>query len=286
MPEQQESTGKRWTDRLGRTIAPPVEEREWREVSWEVSERGVLAITMRRPARLNAITFTMLREIEELVRDAACKPAIRVITIRGEGTRAFSSGDDLTDMEPAVRFDSPHSTHHKLIPALRAAPQPVVALLSGYALGAGFELALACDFRLAADNLKIGDYRARRALGSIAGASWFLSRIVGQGRALDLLLTGRHLSAQEALEWGLVTRTWPLATFAREAASFVETLAQLPTGALGAHKQALEYSMVHGLRDSLSNEFETFAQYYNEAEDVLEGRASFHERRDPVYRGR
>ncbi len=286
MPQEQGSTGKRWTDRLGRTIAPPVEEREWREVSWEVSEQGVLAITMRRPARLNAITFTMLREIEELVRDAAQKPAIRVITIQGEGTQAFSSGDDLKDMEPVVRFDSPHSTHHKLIPALRAAPQPVVALLYGYVLGAGFELALACDFRLAADNLKIGDHRARRALGSIAGASWFLPRIVGQGRALDLLLTGRHLSAQEALEWGLVTRVWPLAAFAQGAANFVETLAPLPTGALNAHKQALEYSMVHGLRDSLSNEFETFARYYDEAEDVLEGRASFHEQRDPVYRGR
>ena len=280
------SEEKRWEDRLGRPIAPPVEEREWREVGWEVTASGVLAITMRRPEQLNAITFTMLREIEELVTDAAGKPEIRVITIRGEVSRAFSSGDDLKDMEPVVRFDSPHSTHHKLIPALRAAPQPIVALLEGYALGAGFELALACDLRLAADNLEIGDHRARRALGVIAGASWFLPRIVGQGRALDLLLTGRHLSAEQAVAWGLVTQAWPAAEFAEGAGEFVEMLAQLPTGALGAHKRALEYSMVHGLRDSLSHEFETFAAYYDSAEDVLEGRASFRERRDPVFKGR
>ena len=280
------SEAQRHTDRLGRPIAPPVEEREWREVGWEVADSGVLAITMRRPDQLNAITFTMLREIEELVTDASSKPEIQVITIRGEGTRAFSSGDDLKDMKPTLRYDSPHSTHHKLIPAMRAAPQPIVALLHGYALGAGFELALACDFRLAADNLEIGDHRARRALGVIAGASWFLPRIVGQGRALDLLLTGRHLTAEQAVAWGLVTQSWPMAEFETGAAAFVDKLANLPTGALAAHKQALEFSMTHGLRDSLSHEFETFARYYNEAEDVLEGRVSFLERREPSYKGR
>lgn len=264
---------------------PPLEERRWQYVDWDLSDGGVLSITMARPEHLNALTFPLLREVQALIRDAAARPEIRVVALRGQGTRSFSSGDDLKGMDAEPGVDNAHTVHHQLVMAIRALPKPVVALMYGYALGAGFELALACDFRLAAGNLEIGDHRVQRAIGLIAGASWFLPRIVGQGRALDLLMTGRHLDAQEALEWGLVNRVWPVAEFESGAAQYLETLAQLPTMTVATHKAAVEYAVTHGLRDSLAHEVAVSAPN-RLTEDAAEGRSSFLEKRDPVFRGR
>jgi enoyl-CoA hydratase/carnithine racemase len=264
---------------------PPLEQREWRHVLWEISDDGVLAITLNRSERLNALTFRMLREIHQLVEHARATPAIRVVTLRGAGTRAFCSGDDLKGMEPEPGIDSSATVHHQLITALRELPKPVVALVCGWALGHGFELACACDFRLCADNVEVGDHRVTRAIGLNGGSSWFAPRIVGYGRALELLMTGRHLTAEEALAWGWAHRVWPLAEFDARAAEYVAMLARLPTIAVGVFKAAVEYSAAHGLRDALAQELVLSARNRG-TEDAAEGRRSFHEKRVPVFKGR
>lgn len=187
------------------------------------------------------------------------------------------------DAEPGV--DNAHTGHHQLVVAIRELPKPVAALMYGYAFGAGFELALACDFRLAADNIEIGDHRVTRAIGMVAGVSWFLPQIVGRARALELMMTGRHLNADEALEWGLVNRIWPIDEFEAGAAEYVAMLAALPTIAAGAFKGALEYATTHGLRDSLAHEL-LITQRNRGTEDAAEGRRAFIERQEPVFRGR
>jgi 2-(1,2-epoxy-1,2-dihydrophenyl)acetyl-CoA isomerase len=279
-----QETAREWID-INRPTLPPVEQREWRHVLWQVSDTGVLALTLNRPERLNALNYRMLREIHQLIEHASNTPAIRVVTIRGQGTRAFCSGDDLKGMEPDPGIDSSQTVHHPLLLAIRHLPKPVVALVYGWALGHGFELASACDLRLAADNIEVGDHRVTRAIQLNGGSSWFLPRLVGRGRALELLMTGRHLNAREALEWGWANYVWPMAEFEERAAAYVDMLAQLPTVTVGVYKAAIDYSEEHSLRDSLAHEL-ALGQRSRTSEDAIEGRRSFHEKRTPVYKGR
>lgn len=264
---------------------PAPEERTWEQCVWQVTDAGVLAITMNRAEHLNAINFPTIRELITLLRDVATRPEVRVVTIRGAGTRAFCSGDNIGGMAAEPAFDNPHTGHIQLITIIRELRKPVVALIYGYALGAGFELAIACDFRLAADNLEMGDHRVTRSIGMVGGVSWFLPRLIGRARAAEVMLTGYHVKAQEALDWGLVTRVWPMDEFEEQAAEYVSMLAKLPTIALSAFKDALDYGEMHGLRDALHNEG-VASRRMRGTEDAEEGRHSFIERREPVFQGR
>ena len=273
------------TARAPRPQLPAIEDREWEQVLWEISDAGVLAITFNRPERLNALTFRLLREVAQLIEHARTDDAIRVVTLRGAGKMAFCSGDDLKGMEPELGVDSSTTVHHPLITAIRELPKPVVALVQGWALGHGFELACACDLRLCADNIEVGDHRVRRAIALNGGSSWFLPRIVGQGRALEMLMTGRHLDADEALAWGWANHVWAVDEFEERPPEYVAMLAELPTIDAGVFKAAVEYSSSHGLRDSLANEL-TVARRNLGTLDAAEGIASFHEKRTPTFFGR
>ncbi len=263
---------------------PPIEEREWRDVLWDVSGSGILSITLNRPEHLNALTYRLLREITQLVEHARANRQIRVVALRGQGTRAFCSGDDLKGMEAEPGIDSSQTVHHPLLLAIRELPKPVIALVKGFALGHGFELACACDMRLCADNVDAGDHRVYRSIGMNGGTSWFLPRIIGQGRALELLMTGAHMNAEQALSWGWANRVWPQVEFDESSQDYLEMLAGLPTIASGAFKAAVEFSSSHGLRESLANEL-VVAGRMRGTEDAAEGRRSFHEKRVPVYHG-
>jgi 2-(1,2-epoxy-1,2-dihydrophenyl)acetyl-CoA isomerase len=262
-----------------------IEDREWQHVSCAFSDKGVLAIILKRPERLNALNFPILHELLEIMREARGRPEIRAITIRGQGTRAFCSGDDLKGMSGEPGRDSSETVHHQLLLAIREMPKPVVALVCGWALGHGWELCNACDMRLCADNIEVGDHRVARSIGLNGGTSWFVPRIIGLGRALELLLTGRHLLADEALAWGWANRVWPLDEFDERAGEYVDMLAGLPTIAVSAYKDAVEFSSAHGLRESLAHELASSLRTRG-TEDASEGRASFHEKRTPVFKGR
>ena len=265
--------------------SPTLEQREWRHIQWTVSDAGVLTMATHRPERLNALNFRALREMLQLIEHARRTPEIRVVAIRGTGTRSFSSGDDLKGMEGEPGVDSSSTVHHELLTRMRELQKPVVALIYGWALGFGFELACACDLRLLADNAEVGDHRVTRAIGLNGGSSWVLPRIIGQGRALEMLMTGRHLRAEEALAWGWANRVWPEAEFEQGAGEYVDTLANLATVASGVFKSALEYSTSHGLRESLAHEL-VVAGRNQGTEDAREGRLSFHEKRKPAFKGR
>jgi enoyl-CoA hydratase/carnithine racemase len=264
---------------------PALEDGEWRHVRWEFSQLGVLSIVMNKPERLNALNYRMLREMQKLVEYAATRSEIRVVTLRGEGTVAFCSGDDLKGMEPHQDTDSSAKVHHQLLTGIRELDKPVVALITGWALGHGFELACACDIRLCADNIEVGDHRVTRAIALNGGSSWQLPRIIGRGRAMEMLLTGRHMLSDEALAWGWANHVWPMDLFEEESSEYIRVLANLPTQTVAVFKAALEYSASHGLRDSLAREVELGNTVRN-TYDAREGRSSFHEKRTPVFKGR
>ena len=171
-----------------------------------------------------------------------------------------------------------------MIRLIRELPIPVIALLHGYCLGAGFELALACDFRLASENLEIGDHRVKRSIGVLCGASWFLPRIVGFARATEIILTGRHLDAKEAYNIGLVTRIFPADVFEEKSNAFINEIAQLPTKCLGYNKQMLNFSQVNDFFPSIQNELDLFIKNMV-TNDSIEGLKSFLEKRDPNFTG-
>ena len=262
----------------------PLADGEWQVTLWDHTDDGVLAITLNRPERLNALSFRLLRELQALVDFAAARPDIRVVTLRGAGQQAFGSGDDLYGMEPTPGIDSSFTVHHPFLISLRELKKPVVALVNGWALGHGWEIACACDIRLCADNIEVGDHRAQRAIGMNGGTTWFAPRIMGRGRALELLMTGRHMFHDEALQCGWANHVFPLAEFDQEAAAYVDRLAQLPTRNLAVFKEMIDYSSEHSLRDSLAMEVKA-SDEVRYSEDAREGRNAWREKRPSVFRG-
>lgn len=252
-------------------------------------KNGIATITLNRPKRLNALNYSLLMEIIDVLELKRKDKSIRVIVIEGS-KHSFSSGDDLKGMGPdGVRFkpldDGSRLPHHKVIRIIREIQKPIIALIQGYCLGAGFELALACDFRLASDNIKMGDHRSSRAICVMSGASWFLPWILGFSRATDIILTGRQLDAKEALEIGLVNKIYSTSEFKDRAREFIQKIAEMPTICLGYNKSMLNYSQYNELIPSLQNEFKLYLKNIR-THDFGEGMKSFLKKRDPKFKGR
>src|SRR5437762_598134 len=154
-------------------------------------EGSVATIVLNRPEKLNAFTFRMLAEIHAAL-DTLPFDDLRALVFTGAG-RAFSAGDDLIDMGGTDPAEDIRRGHHRLVTRLRGARVPVIAALNGYTLGAAFDLALACDFRIAAADAELGDVRVPRAMCSMSGAAFWLPRLVGLGPALEILLLGERI---------------------------------------------------------------------------------------------
>ncbi len=254
-------------------------------------ENGVGTITLNRPEQLNALKFKMLMEIDDAITSSMERNDIRVLVIKGNG-RSFCAGDDLKGMEEGdEQFqyedagDGLIIPQHSVIKHIRDIKKPVIALLHGHCLGAGYEVALACDIRLAADNLKIGDHRTTRAICAISGASWLLPRIVGFGRATEIIMTGRHLGAAEALNIGLVNYIYPFSEFQEKAQEFILKMSELPTACLGNNKAMLNFSQDNELVPSLQNELHLYVENMV-THDHSEGINSFIEKRVPKFQGK
>lgn len=244
---------------------------------------ALLIITLDRPAKLNAFTFPMLAELEAALGTAAAPPT-RVVVLTGAG-RAFSAGDDLVDMGGHDPAEDIRRGHHRIVHRLRTLRLPVVAALNGVTLGAALDLALACDFRLAADEAELGDVRATRAMCSMSGAAWWLPRMVGVARATELLLLGERIPAARALALGLVNEVVPRGQLDAAVERFVDRLLALPTGALGAQKACLEFGLRHDLETALENELQELIQGFAR-EDWREAIRAFGEKRPPRFTGR
>ncbi len=214
----------------------------------EVDEaRRIATVTLNRPERLNALTFDVYAELRDLFRDAGDDPAVRAVVITGAG-RAFCSGGDVEDIiGPLLQLDHKGRRDFTtltcdLIRAIRSCPRPVVAAINGTAAGAGAVIATACDLRVAATSAKLAFLFTRVGLaGADMGAAWLLPRLIGFGRASELLLTGAFVDAAEAQRIGLVTRVVADAEVLTAAQALAATLAEGPALALARTKQALDH---------------------------------------------
>jgi 2-(1,2-epoxy-1,2-dihydrophenyl)acetyl-CoA isomerase len=254
------------------------------------SADGVATITLNRPERLNAITWPMMERLVQLIRECGTDQSVRALVFKGNG-RAFSSGDDIVDgMGVRILGGDPEGItadrglHYEMVKLLLELPKPTVAAIHGRCHGAAWVLSLACDFRVGHADALVGDIRAARAIFAGQGAPLLLPRLIGQSRAMDLLMTGRVIDASEAERIGYFNRLWSAPDYERELNAFVHELANGPTRTYAAWKLSVNRSVLLEL-DGYTDYERTLADKVRKTADHAEGRASFKERRAPIYRG-
>jgi 2-(1,2-epoxy-1,2-dihydrophenyl)acetyl-CoA isomerase len=246
---------------------------------------GVATLTLNRPERLNAIDLPALEEVIAALHELRGSAA-RVLVIAGNG-KAFCAGADQGEMVPRSPAEWERIVDRYLDPlrALIALPMPTVARIHGDCIGGGVGLAMSCDFRIMRAGARIGIPFVRIGLaGCDMGAGYFLPRMVGFGRALDLMMTGRLIAAEEAERIGLVQRVAAADAFEADAAALVGQLAAGPPRALRATKEAAYRSLDRDREAEF--DFEVFAQVQClQSEDHREGVAAFQARRRPLFKG-
>jgi enoyl-CoA hydratase/carnithine racemase len=255
----------------------------------EDSDSGVTTITLNRPERLNALTFEIYDELRHTFRALSTEPGVRAVVITGTG-KAFCSGGDVRDIigrligrDYRELLEFTRMTCD-LVLAIRQCRRPVIAAVNGTTAGAGAVIAAACDIRIAAVSARIAFLFTKVGLsGADMGAAWLLPRIVGSGRAAELLMTGDFITADEALRIGLYNRVVADGETLAAATAFAEQIAEGPSFALEITKDALDREATADLRSALEAEAQIQASLMTHA-DFREAYQAFVAKRPPKFR--
>jgi enoyl-CoA hydratase/carnithine racemase len=247
----------------------------------------VATVTLNRPERHNALDLAAWRALADTAARLGADPAVRVVVLTGRGGRAFSAGSDVTEFpearlgaEAARRYTE---VYEAALGAWAGLPQPVVAAISGYCLGAGLELALTADFRLASDDAVFGIPAAKLGIGISVADARRLIDAVGAARARALLLSGDRLAAAEALALGLVDEVVPAPDLAGRVAARVQGLRANAPRTMAWVKQAVDFAVRHP--DGASFAFDALGTRVFATQDCAEGVAAFLARRPPAFTG-
>ncbi|MFE2425204.1 enoyl-CoA hydratase/isomerase family protein [Streptomyces sp. NPDC059373] len=259
-------------------------------VLYEVSD-GLATITLNRPDAMNALNIETKIALRDTLRAAAEDTAVRAVLLTATG-RAFCVGQDLKEhvgllaQEDGKQVMTTVREHYNpIVTAITTMPKPVVAGVNGVAAGAGAGFAFAADYRVVAETASFNTSFAGVALTADSGASWTLPRLVGPGRAADLLFFPRTIPAAEALELGIANRVVPAEELPAEAAAVARTLAEGPTVAYAAIKASLAYGAGHSLAETLEKEDE-LQSLAGDSEDHRIAVAAFLKKERPRYVGR
>ncbi len=251
---------------------------------------GVRTITLNRPDKLNAFTTDMLRALSKAVRGAEKDKSVRCIVITGAG-RGFSAGQDLAEVagdyergELLELGTQLRDFYNPIIAKLRTMEKPILGSINGVAAGAGCSLALACDMRIAAESAGFIEAFIHVGLVPDCGSTFFLPRLIGVARAMEMACTGRKIKAEEAERIGLVNRVVPDDQLATETKKLADMLATMPTRAIGLTKRALNAAWSADITTQLDYEamLQTTA---GQTKDHREGVMAFLEKRKPKFRG-
>lgn len=261
------------------------------DLQWSVGD-GVGTIRLNRPQARNAFTFDMIREWTRLLREAKHDNAVRVVVLTGTGDKAFCSGVDLSsisnanpDLTPLQRKGQLHDEIHQVAHAMADLDKPVIASINGAAVGAGLDMALMCDLRIMSTSARVSEGYVKVGLTPGDGGAYYLPRIVGTSKALELLLTGDFIDAEEALRIGLVNRLASPESLADETSRFARSIADHAPVTVRMIKRATYQSADVDRRtalDLISSHFAVVAA----TEDAEEALTAMQEKRPPRYVGR
>lgn len=248
-----------------------------------VSE-SVATITVNRPEAMNAMTTATLQEFDQVVAELESNPEVRSVIITGAGEKAFIAGGDISMLQG---LDPAGARKLALLAqgvcsAIENSPKPYIAAINGYALGGGCELAMSCDIRIAAETARLGQPEVNIGTLPGFGGSQRLPRLVGKGRALEMILTGDMIDASEAWRIGLVNQVVPAGELQSVARKLALKLASKSLMALRLCKEAVMHGMEMDLPNACRFEADLFALSFSTA-DQKEGMAAFLEKRKPVF---
>lgn len=251
---------------------------------------GVLTLTLNRPDVLNAVTDTMLAELQEAFRGAERDAAVRCIVLTGAG-RGFCAGQDLNagsaaaDGHQVTVGEHLRQGYNPLVRRIRGIEKPVIAAVNGVAAGAGANLALACDLRVASETASLVQAFVKIGLVPDSGGMLFLPLLVGYAKAAELAFTGDRIGAEECLRLGLVNQVVPAEALMETTHALAARLAALPTRAIGLTKRGFNRAMMPDLDAILDYEAD-MQDLAARTDDYREGVAAFRERRTPTFTGR
>jgi enoyl-CoA hydratase len=252
-----------------------------------VEKRGKVAVlTINRPDKLNALNNKVHSEgvaaLDELRRDED----VRVLVITGSGEKSFIAGADISEFEgqtPVTQRDSFHEP--SLFNSIDTFPKPVIAMVNGFCLGGGNELAMACDLRIAGENAKFSQPEINLGIMCGGGGTQRLPRLVGESKAMEMALTGDMIDAVTAERIGLINHVYPAADLEAETMALAEKIAEKAPIALQLSKEAVKFASRSNLDEGLRREVDLFAICFS-TEDKKEGVSAFLEKRKPNFKGR
>ena len=247
---------------------------------------GVAKLTINRPQSLNALNEQLLTELECAISHLEQDDDVKVVVITGAGEKAFVAGADIKEMASLDSFQG-HSfalKGQKVMLALRKMKKPVIAALNGYALGGGLELALACDFIYASDKAKVGFPEVTLGIMPGFGGTQNLARLIGPAKANEMIFTGRMISAEKALAWGIVNEVYPAAELLTKALETASTIAGTGLVGVAYAKDAIANGLNMTKEDGFRYEASLFGVLFA-TKDQREGMAAFVEKRAANFTG-
>jgi enoyl-CoA hydratase len=247
---------------------------------------GVAIVTINRPEKLNALNAQVIAELGALADRVQSDSAIQGVILTGAGAKAFVAGADIGELatQGPVGGKARALAGQRVFRSLEQCGKPVIAAVNGFALGGGCELAMACHLRVASEQARFGQPEVKLGIGPGYGGTVRLPRLVGRGRALELLLTGQMIDAQEAYRIGLVNRVVPSDRLMAESEQLLRTILENGPLAVRACLEAVDAGLDVGLDDALLLEANLFGLLSGTA-DMREGTAAFGDKRKPVFRG-
>jgi len=250
-----------------------------------VETRGrVGLITLNRPQVLNALNNQLMREVMDALEAFDKNNDIGAMVITGS-EKAFAAGADIKEMANKTTIQMMDVDHVAVFGRIRTIQKPVIAAVSGWALGGGCEVAISCDMIIASDSAKFGQPEINIGVIPGAGGTQRLVRTIGKALAMEMILNNRTLSAQEALQYGLVNRVVPVSDYLNEALKLAEEIASRAPLAVRAAKRMINHSYEAFLSDGLAEEKQVFYNLFSTA-DQKEGMQAFVEKRKPEWKGK
>ena len=247
---------------------------------------GVATLTVNRPDKLNALNETVIRELGEATETLAADPGVRGVILTGAGSKAFVAGADITELATQTPLEGKHRSlaGQAVFRRFEAMRKPVIAAVNGFCLGGGCELAMACHLRIASSTARFGQPEVKLGIGPGYGGTVRLPRLVGRGRALELLLSADMISAEEAWRIGLVNRVVAAEALLAETERLLRTVLAHGPLAVAAVLEAVDAGFEMGQAEALLLEANHFGLLSSTA-DMREGMAAFLAKRTPNFGG-